>query len=135
MISPCSPFFFYRFDRARQKIAEKYDHVEQELIGEFLNAHRQGDKRKMKRIASVLQNFKGYGKCIETFIVECQKVNCFSSQVDNISMLSYQNLVSQFSCFWEKQEKKVLKILFSKKINIVACMDTLLAYIVSGVCK
>ncbi|KAK7104250.1 exocyst complex component 5-like [Littorina saxatilis] len=62
-----------RFDRARQKIAEKYDHVEQELIEEFRLSHQQTDKRKMKRIASVLQNFKGYGKCIETFIVESQK--------------------------------------------------------------
>ena len=47
-----------RFDRARQKIAEKYDHVEQELIEEFRLAHQQTDKRKMKRIAAVLQNFK-----------------------------------------------------------------------------
>ncbi|KAK7502742.1 hypothetical protein BaRGS_00005992 [Batillaria attramentaria] len=62
-----------KFDRARQKIAEKYDHVEQELIEEFRLAHQETDKRKMKRIAAVLQNFKGYGKCIETFIVENQK--------------------------------------------------------------
>lgn len=62
-----------RFDRARQKIAEKYDHVEEELIGEFRLAHQGTDKRKMKRIAAVLQNFKGYGKCIETFIDESQR--------------------------------------------------------------
>lgn len=47
-----------RFDRARQKIAEEYDHVEQELIEEFRLAHQQTDKRKLKRIAAVLQNFK-----------------------------------------------------------------------------
>ena len=52
MLSMC------RFDRARQKIAEKYDHVERELIEEFRLAHQQFDKRKMKRVASVLQNFK-----------------------------------------------------------------------------
>ncbi|XP_046561965.1 LOW QUALITY PROTEIN: exocyst complex component 5-like [Haliotis rubra] len=62
-----------KFDKARQRIADKYDSVEKELIGEFKLAHRDGDQRKMKRIASVLQNFKSYGICIDTFITESQK--------------------------------------------------------------
>ncbi|KAK6182191.1 hypothetical protein SNE40_009929 [Patella caerulea] len=62
-----------KFDRARQKIAEKYDHIEKELIGEFKNAHREGDIKRMKKIASVMTNFKGYGECINAFIVESQR--------------------------------------------------------------
>ncbi|XP_041351555.1 exocyst complex component 5-like isoform X2 [Gigantopelta aegis] len=62
-----------KFDKARKRIAEKYDSVERELIEEFKIAHNAGDRRKMKKIASVLQNFKAYGVCIETFITESQK--------------------------------------------------------------
>ncbi|XP_078314099.1 exocyst complex component 5-like [Crassostrea virginica] len=61
------------FDRARKKIWDKYNYVESELIVEFKNAHFDGDKRKMKKVAAVLSNFKGYGQCIETFIRESQK--------------------------------------------------------------
>lgn len=38
--------------------SDKYDQIENELIEEFRIAHREGDKRKMKRCASVLSNFK-----------------------------------------------------------------------------
>ncbi|KAK3093226.1 hypothetical protein FSP39_012945, partial [Pinctada imbricata] len=62
-----------RFDNARKKIWDKYNYVESELIEEFRMAHHEGDKRKMKRVASVLSNFKGYGQCIEAFIEESQK--------------------------------------------------------------
>ncbi|ESO94153.1 hypothetical protein LOTGIDRAFT_215620 [Lottia gigantea] len=62
-----------KFDRARQKIAEKYDNIERELIGEFKNAHREKDLKKMKKIASVMTNFKGYGQCIDAFITESQR--------------------------------------------------------------
>ncbi|KAL5008482.1 hypothetical protein ScPMuIL_014063 [Solemya velum] len=62
-----------RFAKARNKIAEKYDHIERELIEEFRQAHKAGDKRKMKRVAMVLSNFKGYGQCVDAFIEETQK--------------------------------------------------------------
>ncbi|KAJ8308969.1 hypothetical protein KUTeg_013843 [Tegillarca granosa] len=62
-----------RFDMARQKIWNKYNHIENELIEEFKIAHHEGDKRKMKKVALVLSNFKGYGTCIEAFIEESQK--------------------------------------------------------------
>ncbi|XP_052273620.1 exocyst complex component 5-like isoform X2 [Dreissena polymorpha] len=62
-----------KFSKARKKIADKYDQIENELIEEFRIAHHSGDKRKMKRCASVLSNFKGLGRCIDTFIEETQK--------------------------------------------------------------
>lgn len=37
---------------------DKYNYVESELITEFKNAHSDGDKRKMKKVAAVLSNFK-----------------------------------------------------------------------------
>jgi len=51
---------------------EKYDTIESELLQEFRSAHQAGDKRKMKRCASVLSNFKVhfpfgiYPRCIIT---------------------------------------------------------------------
>ena len=51
-------FICSRFAKARRKIADKYDEIENELIEEFRIAHHEGDRRKMKRCASVLSNFK-----------------------------------------------------------------------------
>lgn len=44
-------YFFFSF-------TDKYNYVESELIVEFKNAHFDGDKRKMKKVAAVLSNFK-----------------------------------------------------------------------------
>ena len=38
--------------------SDKYDQIENELIAEFRIAHHEGDKKKMRRCASVLSNFK-----------------------------------------------------------------------------
>ncbi|XP_005100941.1 exocyst complex component 5 [Aplysia californica] len=62
-----------RFDIARQRIAEKYDEVERELIEEFRLGQQAGDRRQMRKITNLLQHFKSYGQCIDVFIVECQK--------------------------------------------------------------
>ncbi|KAH9523046.1 Exocyst complex component 5 [Bulinus truncatus] len=62
-----------RFDIARQRIAEKYDAVEKELIEEFRLGQQGGDKKKMRKITNLLQHFKSYGQCIDVFISECQK--------------------------------------------------------------
>ncbi len=51
-------FKCYRFDKARDRISAKYDQVEKDLIVEFRSAHQMGDKRRMKRFASVLSQFK-----------------------------------------------------------------------------
>ncbi|KAL4237391.1 Exocyst complex component 5 [Mactra antiquata] len=68
-----------KFVKARRKIADKYDAIENELIEEFRIAHHAGDKRKMKRCAAVLSNFKGHGRCIDAFIEETQKGSFTSS--------------------------------------------------------
>ncbi|KAG9509621.1 Tyrosine-protein phosphatase 10D, partial [Fragariocoptes setiger] len=60
------------FDRAQSRIAEKYDLIERELIEEFVRAYRLDEKTKMKEIASIMQNFKGYNQCIDAFIEQSQ---------------------------------------------------------------
>ncbi|KAK3600903.1 hypothetical protein CHS0354_013280 [Potamilus streckersoni] len=62
-----------KFAKARRKIADKYDQIENELIEEFKIAHSENDQKKMRRCASVLSNFKGYGRCIDAFIEATQK--------------------------------------------------------------
>lgn len=51
---------FYRpkFEKARQRIAKKYDEIERELIDEFVKAHQSDDRAKMKEVAGILSNFK-----------------------------------------------------------------------------
>ena len=61
-----------KFDKAREKIATKYDHIERELIEEFVCAQRADDKTKMKEIAQILSHFKGYSQCIDAFIEQSQ---------------------------------------------------------------
>jgi hypothetical protein len=51
-------FFYARFDTARQKISNKYDEIEHNLIEDFLKAHHNDDKRTMKRVAVTLSHFK-----------------------------------------------------------------------------
>ncbi|XP_064622369.1 exocyst complex component 5-like [Lineus longissimus] len=62
-----------KFDTARQKISDKYDEIESNLIDDFLQAHHNGDKRTMKRVAATLSHFKGYPQCIDAFVEESQK--------------------------------------------------------------
>jgi hypothetical protein len=61
-----------KFDKARHRIAQKYDQIERELIEEFVRAHKSDDKSKMKEIASILSHFKGYSQCIDAFIEQSQ---------------------------------------------------------------
>lgn len=61
-----------KFDKARKRIAQKYDEIERALIEEFVRAHRADDKAKMKEIASILSHFKGYSQCIDAFIEQSQ---------------------------------------------------------------
>lgn len=61
-----------KFDKARQKITQKYDQIEQQLIEEFVNAHRSENKLRMKEIANILSHFKGYSQCIDAFIEQSQ---------------------------------------------------------------
>lgn len=57
-----------KFDKAREKIAAKYDFIERGLIEEFECAQRADDKNRMKEIATILSHFKGYSHCVDAFI-------------------------------------------------------------------
>lgn len=66
--------FLCRFEKAKKKIAAKYDEIERSLIEEFVKAHRSDDKGRMKEIATILSHFKGYPQCIDAFIEQSQMV-------------------------------------------------------------
>lgn len=57
-----------KFAKSREKIEQKYNLMERELIEEFVRAYRCDDKLQMKEIASIMSNFKGYNQCIDAFI-------------------------------------------------------------------
>ena len=57
-----------KFEKSRERIEHKYNLMERELIEEFVRAYRCYDKTKMKEIASIMFNFKGYNQCIDAFI-------------------------------------------------------------------
>lgn len=61
-----------KFEKARLKIAQKYNEIEKALIAEFVRAHHEGDKETMRQVAAVLSHFRGYANCIDTFIDESQ---------------------------------------------------------------
>jgi hypothetical protein len=67
-------FHNFRFEVAKRKISTKYDEIERELIEEFVKAHRSEDRARMKEIASILSNFKGYSQCVDAFIEQSQMV-------------------------------------------------------------
>lgn len=57
-----------KFERSREKIEQKYNLMERELIEEFVRSYRCDDKAQMKEIAVIMSNFKGYNQCIDAFI-------------------------------------------------------------------
>lgn len=76
-----SNFSLCRFEKAKKKIAAKYDEIERSLIEEFVKAHRSDDKGRMKEIATILSHFKGYPQCIDAFIEQSQMVRRFSDLI------------------------------------------------------
>ncbi|CAH1793026.1 unnamed protein product [Owenia fusiformis] len=61
-----------KFEKAKLRIGHKYDQIERDLIEDFVRSQQNGDKARMKEIAGVLANFKGYNQCIDAFIEQCQ---------------------------------------------------------------
>ncbi|XP_049877648.1 exocyst complex component 5 [Pectinophora gossypiella] len=61
-----------KFEVAKKKIEAKYDEIERNLIEEFVKAQNQGNINKMKDIANLMTNFKGYSQCVDAFIETCQ---------------------------------------------------------------
>lgn len=57
-----------KFEKSRERIEQKYNLMERELIEEFIRAYRCDDRSLMKEIATIMSNFKGYNRCIDAFI-------------------------------------------------------------------
>ncbi|VDM41052.1 unnamed protein product [Toxocara canis] len=65
-----------KYSTVQIRIAHKYDEIERLMIEEFVRAHRVGDRQRMKRIAAILSEFKGYSQCLDAF-VEHMQINAF----------------------------------------------------------
>ncbi|KAJ3648998.1 hypothetical protein Zmor_020762, partial [Zophobas morio] len=61
-----------KFEGLKRKIERKYDETERALIEEFSAAQRRDDFKRMKEIANVLSQFKGYPQCIDAYIEKSQ---------------------------------------------------------------
>ncbi|XP_069360823.1 exocyst complex component 5 [Maniola hyperantus] len=61
-----------KFEVAKKKIEAKYDEIERSLIEEFVKAQNQGNVTKMKDIATIMTNFKGYSQCVDAYIETSQ---------------------------------------------------------------
>lgn len=66
-----------KFEVAKKKIEAKYEEIERNLIEEFVKAQNQGNLAKMKTIANIMTNFKGYSQCVDAFIETSQMVCSF----------------------------------------------------------
>ncbi|XP_073818578.1 exocyst complex component Sec10 [Musca autumnalis] len=61
-----------KFVDSKRKIEKKYDEVERRLIEEFATAQKSEDIEKMKKLAQILSQFKGYAQCIDAYIEQSQ---------------------------------------------------------------
>lgn len=61
-----------KFAEAKKKIEAKYDSIERQLIEDFATAQKQENTEKMKTIALILSQFKGYSQCIDAYIEQSQ---------------------------------------------------------------
>lgn len=64
-----------KFEVAKKKIEAKYDEIERNLIEEFVKAQNQSNMVRMKEIANIMTNFKGYSQCVDAFIETSQMVS------------------------------------------------------------
>ncbi|XP_071454035.1 exocyst complex component 5 [Hetaerina americana] len=70
-----------KFEVAKKKIASKYDEIERTLLEEYVKAHSNKDRVRMKEIASILSHFKGYSQCIDAFIEQSQMESFHSKDI------------------------------------------------------
>lgn len=47
-----------KYSNVQIRIAHKYDEIERLMLEEFVRAHRQGNWRRMREIATILADFK-----------------------------------------------------------------------------
>ena len=58
-----------KYHAVQMRIAHKYDEIEQLLIEEFLKSH---DRKRLREIASILSEFKGFYQCVDAFVERVQ---------------------------------------------------------------
>lgn len=61
-----------KFAASKRKIERKYDDIEKRLIEEFATAQKAEDIDRMKKLAQILSQFKGYTQCIDAYIEQSQ---------------------------------------------------------------
>lgn len=64
-----------KFGAAKKKIESKYDEIERNLIEEFAVAQTEESIDKMKNLAKILSQFKGYNQCVDVYIEQSQAVS------------------------------------------------------------
>lgn len=63
-----------KFGEAKKKIESKYDEIERNLIEEFATAQKQENIERMRTLATILSQFKGYSQCIDAYIELSQMI-------------------------------------------------------------
>lgn len=76
-----------QFDKPKKKIQDKYNQIEDDLIEDFRQAFKHWDPVRMRELAGILTHFKGYNRCVDTFIEESQANTIIKSDV-------YEDLIS-----------------------------------------
>lgn len=116
---------FNRFSEVKSKIVSKYHEIEQQLLDDFKEAHKNGDVDAMKDLASVLSQFKGYQHCTEAFIDE--SIRCgFYPRADifdetiKLCNIVYPLIMKIFSSPEQVMGKLVSKV-FSTKLKEHIC--------------
>ena len=107
-----------KFGRAKGAIAKRYNNIERQLIEEFVSAHKNDDKEKMKTISNILSQFKGYNHCVNAFIEQSQMGIFLGENLFN-DIISHCNknqkiIVEVFTNSEQVMSKFVLNIFHSK---------------------
>lgn len=97
-----------KFEVAKKKIEAKYDEIERNLIEEFVKAQNQGNLLKMKTIANIMTNFKGYSQCVDAFIETSQMV-CHDT-----NRILYKISYTEINCKDYKKLTMLIKVLKTK---------------------
>lgn len=64
-----------KFGATKKKVAVKYDEIEMNLIEEFAIAQKAEKIEKMKQLAKIMSQFKGYNQLIDVYIEQSQAVS------------------------------------------------------------
>jgi len=108
-----------RFAKVKGAIVSKYHSIEQELLAEFKEAHRDNEVEKMKNLAATLSHFKGYQYCIDAFIEESilnsfYNRNEIFSEISNLCSKVHKLIVDVFSSPEQVLGKLVSKVYQTK---------------------